>query len=119
VPTPVVELLHRAQQPERPLLHEVGERQAVILALVALGDVDDEAEVRLDEPLLGGEVAALDAACERQLLRGGEERRAADFREEGREPVGCHGRHIAPRGLSRGPLPPQAQINAPFGLIRT
>jgi hypothetical protein len=101
----VVELLHRAHEPDRALLDEVGEREAVLVALVALGDVDDEAQVRLDHPVLGGEVAALDAAREPDLLGGGQERRARDLGEEVLEAVvglsvrggGRHGRHtVAP-----------------------
>ena len=64
----VVELLHRAQQPERALLDQVGEREAVVVALVALGHVHDEPQVGLGQALLGGEVAALDAPRQPQLL---------------------------------------------------
>ena len=64
----VVELLDGADEPERALLDQVGEREPVAGALEALGDVDDEPQVGLDHALLGGEVAALDPAREAQLL---------------------------------------------------
>ena len=44
----VVELLDRADQPERALLDQIGEREPVAGALEALGDVDDEPQVGLD-----------------------------------------------------------------------
>jgi hypothetical protein len=40
------------------------------MALVPAGDGDDEAQVGIDEPVLGKEVAALDALGELDLLRG-------------------------------------------------
>src|SRR3712207_7141567 len=46
VALPVVELLDRADEAERPLLDQVEEREAP--AEVRLRDRDDEAEVRLD-----------------------------------------------------------------------
>src|SRR5207245_2667657 len=60
-----VELLDRTVQPERPLLDQVEERHAE--AAVALGDGDDEAEVRLDHLALRDQVAALDPLCEDDL----------------------------------------------------
>ncbi len=83
----MVELLHGAQQPQRALLHEVGQRHAVLLALVALGDVHDQAQVRLDHAVLGHEVAALDPPREPQLVGRGEQRRARDVGEEAGEAV--------------------------------
>src|ERR671928_61201 len=56
-PAPV-ELLDRPDQPQRPLLDQVEERQALVA--VVLRDRDDEAEVGLDHPLLRLLVAALD-----------------------------------------------------------
>jgi len=76
VATAVVELLHRADEPERALLDEVQERQPA--AQVALGDGHDEPQVGLDHLLLGLHVAALDALGERHLLLGGEQGDAAD-----------------------------------------
>ena len=67
----VVELLGGAHEPDRPLLDQVEERQALVA--VALGDRDDEAEVRLDHLLLGAVVAALDPLRELDLLRRGEQ----------------------------------------------
>ena len=72
----VVELLDRADQPERALLDQVQERQAA--AEVALGDRDDEAQVGLDHLLLGEHVAALDALGQRDLLLGRQQLDAAD-----------------------------------------
>src|SRR3954454_6487868 len=76
VAAPVVELLDRADQPERPLLDEVEERQPA--AQVALGDRDDEAQVGLDHLRLSGHVAALDALGEVDLLLRRQERHAPD-----------------------------------------
>ena len=72
----VVELLDRADQPERALLDQVQERQPA--AEVALRDRHDEAQVGLDHLLLGGHVAALDALRQRDLLVGGQQVHAAD-----------------------------------------
>src|SRR3954466_945676 len=63
-----VELLRRADEPEHALLDEVVQGQA--MALVPAGDGDDEGQVGIDEPVLGKEVAALDALGELDLLRG-------------------------------------------------
>ena len=76
VAAPVVELLDRADQPQRALLDQVEERQAA--AQVALGDRDDEAQVGLDHLRLGRHVAALDALGQRDLLLGGQQVHAAD-----------------------------------------
>src|SRR5579859_6455887 len=100
----VVELLHRADQAEVALLHQVQDRHAA--ADVALGDRYDEAEVRLDQlalgglavqdqyvqiaavlgaqvedvqPLLVGEQAGLDGARELDLLHRGQQRDPADL----------------------------------------
>jgi hypothetical protein len=77
-----VELLDRAHEPDRPLLHQVLEREPVLVTLEPLGEVHDETQVRLDHALLGGEVAALDAAGELALLRRAQQRHARDLREE-------------------------------------
>ena len=58
---------------------------------VALGDRDDEAEVRLDHHALRDRVAALDALRERDLLGGREQLVAADVGEEQLEAVGRAG----------------------------
>ena len=60
-----------ADQPERALLDQVEEGQALVA--VVLGDRDDEAEVRLDHLLLGERIAALDPLRERDLLGGGQQ----------------------------------------------
>jgi hypothetical protein len=80
-----VELLHGADQANGALLDEVGERHAVLLALVALGHVDDEPEVGLHHPVLRREVAALHAPGQAQLLDRRQQRRAGDPGEEAGE----------------------------------
>ncbi len=70
------------------------------MAAVLLGDRDDEAQVGVDHPLLGGLVATLDALRERDLLRGGEQLVLAHVLEEELEGVGEDGGGVgAPRGL--------------------
>ena len=82
----VVELLGRAHEPDRPLLDQVEERQALVA--VALGDRDDEAEVGLDHLLLRAVVAALDPLRELDLLGGGQQVDLADVLEEELQRVG-------------------------------
>ena len=65
----------------KPFLDEVQERH-VRRDLVAPGDRDDEAQVVVDELLLGGEVAALDALGQLELRGGGEEPEAPGLPEE-------------------------------------
>src|SRR5205823_10249667 len=81
-----VELLDRAVEAERPLLDQVQERHAE--AAVALRDRDDETQVGLDHPPLGGDVAALDRLRERDLLGRGQQLVAADVRQEELQAVG-------------------------------
>ena len=83
----VVELLHRAHEPDRALLDQVQQRHPGVLALEALGEMDDEPQVGLDHPVLGFEVAALDAAGELELLGRGQEARAGDALEKDSEAV--------------------------------
>ena len=61
-----VELLRCAVEADDALLDQVEERHVV--ALVALRDRDDQAQVRVDHLLLRCEVAALDALRERDLV---------------------------------------------------
>ena len=84
----VVELLGRADEPERALLDEVEEGQALVA--VVLRDRDDQAEVRLDHLLLRVEVAALDALGEVDLLLRGEQPDLADVLEEQLQRVRRH-----------------------------
>src|ERR671931_2179935 len=81
-----VELLDGAVQSDHALLDQVAELQAV--ALVALGDRDHQAQVRVDHPLLRRGVTALDALREGDLLRRREQRVAAGLVHEEREAVG-------------------------------
>ena len=67
----VVELLHRADEAGVALLDEV--EQVHVLGVVVLGDGDDQAQVRLDHPVLGPLVARLDALGELDLLVLGEQ----------------------------------------------
>ena len=67
------------------------------MPLVALGDRDDEPEVRVDHPLLRLEVAALDPLRQLDLLGRGQQRIAADLVEEELEAVGRRGRELAVR----------------------
>src|SRR5581483_10321461 len=98
-----VELLDGADQAEHALLDEV--EQSQVVALVALGDGDDEAEVRVDHPVLRRRVAALDPLRELDLLRRGQERVARHLLEEELQRVGGRGGELAvsvPR--ARAPL---------------
>src|SRR4029453_16297565 len=82
---PPVELLGGADEADDALLDQVAERQPV--ALVALRDRDDQAQVGVDHPVLRLEVALLDALRELDLLRRGEQRVAAGVVEEELERV--------------------------------
>ena len=83
----VVELLHRAVEADRAVLDQVEQRQAV--ALVALRDRDDEAQVRVRHPLLRGLVALLDPLRERDLFGRGQERVPPDLVQEELQAVGA------------------------------
>ena len=83
----VVELLHRAHEPDRAFLDQVEQRHARVLALEALGEVDDEPQVGFDHAVFGVEIAALDAAGELELFSWGQEARAGDALEEDSEAV--------------------------------
>jgi hypothetical protein len=62
------------------------------VALVAAGELDDQAQVRVDHPLLRREVAALDALRELDLLLPREQGIAARLIQEELEAVGGLGR---------------------------
>src|ERR687884_2275532 len=82
----VVELLRRADEPDRAFLDQVEERQALVAVL--LRDRDDEAQVRLDHLLLRAMVAPLDPLRELDLLRGCQQVDLADVLEEELQRVG-------------------------------
>src|SRR4029078_13538352 len=84
---PMVELLHRAHQPDRALLDQIQQRHAGVLALEALGQVDDEPQIGFDHPILGIQIAAFDSATQLELLGRGEETRASDALEKDSEAV--------------------------------
>src|SRR5436190_7814594 len=75
-PLAVVELLGGANEPDRALLDQIEERQPLVA--VALGDGDDEAEVRFDHRLLREVVSPLDLLRELDLLRRGQQVDLAD-----------------------------------------
>jgi hypothetical protein len=60
-------------------------------ATIALGDRDDEAQVRIDHLLLGSEVVTLDPLGECHLLGGAQQPVAADLGEEELDPAFCPG----------------------------
>jgi hypothetical protein len=83
---PVVELLDRADEPDRAFLDEVQKREPA--TLVVAGDGDDEAQVALDHAPLGLEVAALHAARELEVLAVRQQPPRAYVAEEQVEAVG-------------------------------
>src|SRR4029079_17459639 len=100
---PPIELLHGPVEAESPLLDQVQERDAE--APVALGDGDDETEVRLDHLPLGDEIALLDLLGERDLFKGGQKLVLADVREEKLQAVaGAVMNVLRDRGGRRGLL---------------
>ena len=82
----VVELLDRADQAEVALLDQVEQVQAA--AHVALGDGHDQAQVGLDQRVLGVLVAALDQLREPHLVARAEQRDRADLLQVGADGVG-------------------------------
>ena len=103
-PAAPVELLDRAVETERSLLDQVEERDAE--TAIALGDRDDQTEVRLDHVALRNRVAALDALCELHLLCRVQQLVAPDVGKEELEGVrgageGLAGPHRGLRGLLR------------------
>ena len=93
----MVELLGRADEADRALLDQVEERQALVA--VALGDRDDEPEVRLDHLLLRAVVAPLDPLRELDLLRRGQQIHLADVLQEELERVGRDLERLVEDGL--------------------
>jgi hypothetical protein len=82
----IVELLRRANEPDRAFLDQVEERQALVS--VPLRDRDDEPQVRLDHLLLRTVVAALDPLCELNLLCSREQIDPTDVFEEELQRIG-------------------------------
>ena len=93
VSAPPVELLDRTDQPQDALLDQVDQRE--IVALVALGDRDDEAEVGVDHPFLGLLISTLDPLGELELLPRRQQRIASHLVEEELERVGGRSRKVA------------------------
>jgi len=58
------------------------------MALVAAGELDHQPQVRVDQPLLGGQVTSLDRLRKLDLLFGGKQRVAACLVVEDLEAVG-------------------------------
>src|SRR5262245_16735147 len=86
VAAPPVELLDSADQPERALLDQVQERQALVA--VVLRDRDDESQIGLDHVRLGRHIAALDPLRELDLLCGRQQRVAARLAQEELQSIG-------------------------------
>ena len=84
------------------------------VTLVLLRDRDDEAEVRVDHPVLRPLVAALDLLRELDLLGGGQQRVAPGLVEEELERVGRHrgdlAVHVASRSSTSGS--PQSSVSS-------
>src|SRR5205823_7156850 len=83
--SPPVELLDRADQPERPLLDQVEEGKALVA--VPLGDRDDQAQVRLDHRPLRLLVTPFDPLRQLDLLGCGQERVSTRVAQEELERV--------------------------------
>ena len=79
-PAAVVELLDCPHQPDRPLLDQVQERQALVA--IPLRDRHHETQVRLDHLLLRAPIAALDPLGQFHLLRRLQQADLGDVREE-------------------------------------
>lgn len=75
-PLALVELVGRADEPEVPLVDQVGEGDTLVLVL--LGDGDDEAEVAADEGVEGVLIAAANALRKRDFIRLGDQGIPAD-----------------------------------------
>jgi len=76
----VVELLHGANEPERPFLDEI--EKGKTLVAVPLRDRDDKPQVGLDHLLLSAGFAPLDPLRELDFLSGGEQIHLADVLQE-------------------------------------
>ena len=95
-----VELLDGTVQADDAVLDQVEERHAVTAVL--LRDRDDEPQVRVDHPLLGGLVTTLDTLRECDLLGGSQQLVLADVLEEELQRVGQNlGGIGGPGGLFR------------------
>ena len=99
----VIEFFDRLDEPEVPLLDQVEKEHAA--SHVALGDGDDQAQVRLGELALGLRVALGHAAGDLDLLAGGEQRDLADLLEvHAHRVVDVHALHGGERVLDLGDL---------------
>jgi hypothetical protein len=99
-----VELLGGADQPQDALLDQVEQGEAEVL--VALGVGDDEPQVGVDEPLLGLQVAALDALCQVDLLFLGQEGMAPHLAQQQLHRVGRGLRELVVAVGGRRGVPP-------------
>src|SRR3954452_10447325 len=97
-----VELLGGTDQAEHALLDQVAEREPV--ALVLAGHRHDQPQVRVDHPVLGVDVALLDALCELDLLGGGEQRVLTHGVAEQLQRIGGDVLDLVLRLLGGGPL---------------
>ncbi len=102
-----VELLAGADQAEHPLLHEVGERQALVLVATRVGG--HQAQVGVDHQFLRAQVPALDPLRQFDLLVGREQGVAPRVREQlvdglGDEAFGFGGSHRTATAGARGGL---------------
>ena len=98
---PVV-LLDGAHEADVAFLDEVEEEHAA--ADVAFRDRHHETQVGLDQLAPRGQVVALDALGERDLLGGGEQRHTADLAQVGAHRIGARWRTVASSSSSRDDL---------------
>src|ERR687887_367426 len=116
---PMVELLRGAHEPDRPLLDQVEEREALVAVL--LRDRDDEPQVRLDHLLLGAVVPTLDPLRELDLLSGRQQVDLAHVLEEELQRVGRDlanlGYRLARPRLHLGPVLDDLDLKLVEGVV--
>ena len=103
-----VELLGGANEAQHSLLHEVVEGQT--MALIATGDRDHQSQIAVDEPLLGDEVATLDALRQLELLRRAQETELVGALQKLIESVGVNERLVS-EGVLRFEQDPPSGVN--------